>query len=340
MDAALHEDAFPHAALAALRREGLLLAPFPVARGGRGWGTEPAGARGILGLLRRLGRSSLPLGRVYEGHVNAIRLVCRYGSAAQAERAAAAAAEGHLFAIWDAEAAAAPVRLAGGLLAGRKSFASAAGVATRPLVTAQLPQGGTQLVLAALEPGQGFDGIPLPLHGMGGAQTGAVRLDGVAAPPESRIGSPGDYMRQPEISLGAWRTLAVLLGGLDALAGAMRHDLVARGRDSDPRQRARFSQVLIACETARLWVESCGSRAEAADADEDAANYVKLARIAVEAAALDMIRLAQRSAGLAGFVQPHPIERLSRDLATYLRQPALDEVIEEAGAFFLRNDLP
>ncbi len=332
------EDAFPHAALDALRREGLLLAPFPTRHGGRGWGTQPAGAHAILDLLRRIGRSSLPLGRVYEGHVNAVRLATRYGAADQVARAAADAASGHLFAIWDAEAPDAPVRLVDDRLAGRKSFGSAAGIATRALVTAQRLDGDTQLVLAALEPGQGFDGRTIELHGMRGTHTGAIRLDGVPAPQASWIGAPGDYMRQPEISLGAWRTLAVLLGGLDALADALRHDLVARRRDADPHQRARFGQIIIAQETASLWVGRCAVLAEAEDAGEDAANYVKLARIAVEAAVLDAIRLAQRTAGLAGFVQSHPLERLTRDLATYLRQPALDEVLEEAGAHFMRHD--
>ena len=129
-------------------------------------------------------------------------------------------------------------------------------------------------------------------------------------------------------------------GWAGRLAEALRHDLVVRHRDTDPRHRARFGQVLIAQETASLWVGRCAELAEAANAGEDAANYVKLARLAVEAVVLDAIRLAQRSAGLAGFVRTHRLERLARDLATYLRQPALDDVLEEAGIHFMRNDLP
>ncbi len=47
-------------------------------------------------------------------------------------------------------------------------------------------------------------------------------------------------------------------------------------------------------------------------------------RLAVERAGLDVLQLAQRSVGLQGFLRGHPLERLSRDLATYLRQPAPD----------------
>jgi hypothetical protein len=43
----------------------------------------------------------------------------------------------------------------------------------------------------------------------------------------------------------------------------------------------------------------------------------------------------QRSVGLAGFMRSHPIERLTRDLATYLRQPAPDQALTAAAAYAL-----
>ncbi len=322
-----------------LRRAGALLAPLPRAFGGRGWGTEPGEAKAILAELRRIGHTSLPLGRLYEGHVNAIRLIARYGTGAQILRAADDARAGHLFAIWAAEAPDAPVRLRDGELAGRKTTGSGVGLVARAVVTATLPDGGEQLVYVA-DPPATPDGPFLDLHGLHGTATAPLRLDGVAAPAEALIGVPGDYMRQPEISLSAWRTLAVILGGLDALAEALRDDLVVRNRTGSPHQRARFGKMLVARETAALWVARCCGPAEAENPGEAAANLVKLARIATEAAAFDAIRLAQRSAGLAGLVRPHAIERLSRDLATYLRQPALDEVLDEAAGFFLAHDLP
>ncbi len=336
------EDVFPARGLDALRQRGVFRAILPAAMGGAGWGTEAAGARPVFDLLRGIGRANLALGRVFEGHLNAIRLILRYGTSRQATQAASETTEGLLFAIWDAEAADAPVRLVGGRLVGRKRFASAAGFVDRAVVTAALPdEGGSQLVMVPLAPGQGVEGTtPLSLHGMRGARTGEVGLDGIAAPPEALIGRPGDYMRQPEISLGAWRTLAVLLGGIDALVDMLRRDLLARRRTGDPHQRARLAQVLVARETARLWVERSSLMAEDDAAGEDAANYVKLARMAVEAAGLEALRLAQRSVGLAGFVAPHPLERLARDLGTYLRQPALDAISEEAATYFLAHDLP
>jgi hypothetical protein len=50
--------------------------------------------------------------------------------------------------------------------------------------------------------------------------------------------------------------------------------------------------------------------------------------------------MVQRTLGLAGFLQSNPAERLMRDLATYLRQPAPDEALTEAAARFIEHDFP
>jgi hypothetical protein len=94
----------------------------------------------------------------------------------------------------------------------------------------------------------------------------------------------------------------------------------------------------MAVETARLWVAQAASIGEAplgSRAPERLVAYVNLARLAVEAAALDLMQLVQRSVGLQAFLRPNPIERISRDLATYLRQPGPDRALTDAGAWIL-----
>jgi hypothetical protein len=44
--------------------------------------------------------------------------------------------------------------------------------------------------------------------------------------------------------------------------------------------------------------------------------------------------LVQRSLGLSAFLRSNPVERMCRDLATYLRQPAPDEAFAVAAAYF------
>lgn len=97
----------------------------------------------------------------------------------------------------------------------------------------------------------------------------------------------------------------------------------------------------IAVETARLWVLRACVAAQDSRADPEATvAYVNLARVAVERAGLDVLEPAHRSVGLAGFLRPHPIERISRDLATYLRQPAPDQALCSAAAFVMSVDTP
>lgn len=317
---------FPLEAVLMFAHSGLLGAPVPPALGGQGMGSTPAGAEPLAHTLQALGAAWLPLARVFEGHVNALRLIFRYGTAAQASRAANQART-NLFGIWATETR--PVRLVDGVLLGAKSFASGAGSVTRPLVTVVV-DGHERLAWLELPPGrERIVGKP-DLLGMRGAGTAAVELDGIAVTEAELVGAPGDYMRQPEISLGAWRALPGLLGGLVALTDLVATDLSARQRDREPLQLARFGQMMLACETASLWVQRVATAAEADDAGEDAAALVKLGRHAVDQACTLVLDHARRAVGLGSFVRPNPVERVCRDIDTYRRQPALDEVLLEA----------
>jgi alkylation response protein AidB-like acyl-CoA dehydrogenase len=176
------------------------------------------------------------------------------------------------------------------------------------------------------------------LTGVHGAVTAGMDLSGL---PADVIGHPGDYLRQPAFSAGAWRTSAVTLGGLEALSACVRRALVERGRAGNPHQQVRLGLLRIEEETARLWLERTAPIAESPLHDAgDIAELVNLARIAVEHAALRMTELAQRSLGLAAFIAGQEAERLMRDLSTYLRQPAPDETLTEAAAWFTTRDLP
>jgi alkylation response protein AidB-like acyl-CoA dehydrogenase len=166
-------------------------------------------------------------------------------------------------------------------------------------------------------------------------------FDGFQVTPEALLGRPGEYLRQLDFAAGAWRTSAITLGGLEALVTEMRRQLVARGRDGDPHQRAPVGEALIAQETARLWVHRAALVAEAGRGEaRNIANTVNLARTAVETACLDAIRIFQRGLGLPTFVRGTLIELLFRDLGMYLCQPAPAESLTEAAAHFMQRALP
>lgn len=323
------EAAFPEQDIAALRETGLLAAPVPESLGGLGAGTEPGGAALVFELLRLLGQGNLAVGRLFEAHVNALRLIALYGTVGQTGQAATDALAGHLFGLWVTDPPGEHLRRAEGRLVGRKGPCSGAGHCTQALVTVAAPD-GTRMAVIALGGTEPVSFGPA-LQGMRAARNGTVDLTGVPAPDDALLGAPGDYLREPDFSCGAWRTTAVTLGGLDALVAATREQLVQRGRTDALLQQTRFGQLLIAQETARLWTQQAAETAERDGPSPGRVAYVNLARLAVESACLDALRLVQRSLGLAAFAQPNPVERLARDLGTYLRQPAPDEVLLVAG---------
>jgi alkylation response protein AidB-like acyl-CoA dehydrogenase len=333
---------FPRDDLDLLRGLGTLAAPLPMALGGLGMGTEPEGALDLMEALRLIGRGSLSVGRLYEAHVNALRLVIRRGTDTQARNVADDALEGHLFGLWVTDPPDAPLRLTEDFsLHGAKAPCSGAGYATRALVTALLHSAESRMLVIPLAPGERADLSNWDAHGMRATSSGRMELDGIRVGTGALIGEPGDYVRQPDFSAGAWRTSAVTLGGLEALVAEMRRQLVVRERERDPHQLARVGEALIAQETARLWILRAAQLGEAADADpQDIANTVNLARIAVEAACLDTIRIVQRALGLAAFRRGGLAELLFRDLGMYLRQPAPDETLIEAASHFMQRDLP
>jgi alkylation response protein AidB-like acyl-CoA dehydrogenase len=330
------DGAFPTLDIAALHEAGLLTAHLPQEFGGAALDGPALGE-----VLQNIGWGSLPLGRLFEGHVNAIGLVLRYGDREQIIRVASEALGGKLFGVWNTDDDN-NLRLtrSRGLvrLEGRKIMASGAGHIERPIVTATDERGRRLIVMPHLHSGERADLSRWTAHGMRASATGAIDFSGVVVKPGEIVGSDGDYDRQPAFSGGAWRFAAVHCGGMERLLDLLRKHLRQTGRGQDPHQASRLGQAAIATETARLWVDRASRIAEAAPqtrAPEQIVAYVNLARLAVERAGLDLMELVHRSVGLQGFMRPHPIERISRDLATYLRQPGPDRALTSAAAWVL-----
>lgn len=324
------EEQFPGDDIALLASLSLLTAPLPRKVGGHGAGTEPDGGDALFATLRVIGQGNMAVGRLYEAHVNALKLIVDYGTPGQVEQAAEDARAGRLHGVWVTDPAGSALSWRNGTLQGGKGPCSGAGHVQRALITVET-EDGTRMAVLRLDGMEQVRPMRGLLHGMRAGMNGWVDLTGVPLPASALIGMPGDYLREPQLSTGAWRTMAVTLGGLDALVAAVGQQLRGRGHDGSPHQQDRYGAMLIAQETARLWTQAAARCAE--DGVQPAADqvaYVNLARIAVEHACLDAMRLAQRSIGFGAFLTANPLERLLRDLATYLRQPAPDAVLTEA----------
>jgi alkylation response protein AidB-like acyl-CoA dehydrogenase len=335
--------AFPQDDFTPLIEAGLLRATLPKETGGFGLGHGEDGAHALLRLLARLGEASLPLARLYEAHVNALQLALRYGDVDLAERCTGDARGAKMFALWVTDPHGGALRLHGGgdafVLDGTKDFCSGAGAVQRALITART-QTGVQMLIVNVERAR-VAPSGIKLVGMRAAVTGSVDFSGMPVSRADFLGAEGDYLREPVFSAGAWRGSAGAFGGLTALVELHRREILRRARESDPHQRARFGQLLIAYETARLWMEQAARRACLEDGPaEEIVAYVNLARLAVESACLDAMRLTQRSLGLGAFIAGHPAERICRDLAVFLRQPAPDETLDKAAGHYFTAGLP
>lgn len=316
-----------------LRHAGLLRSPLDPAEGGVGLCWRDGAVEAGLDVLRVLGRANLAVARLYEGHVNAVKLVMLYGTPVLQARVAAAVRAGALMGVWGAEGAR-PVtlRLDDGrlLLDGVKRFASGLGLVSLTVLTAADAEGAQQLVVAPANDPRRADASTWQVGGMRATASGDFDVSGLRLDREALLGRPGDYQREPHFQGGVWRYSAAQLGGLEAIVEALRVTLSARDRLSDPHHAARFARGAMACETARLWVREAALTVEAPGAAPDSATRSVLARLAVERAATETMAEVDRALGTAAHFTDHPVERLRRDLSFYLRQAAPDESLHAA----------
>ncbi|GHF94672.1 hypothetical protein GCM10017783_03400 [Deinococcus piscis] len=319
-----HADgAFPAESFAALHQCGLLRASLP---GGLGYGLR---GPDLLPLLRAVGRLSLPVARLYEGHLNALGLIERYGTT---EQLVAASASCEVLGVWNTEEGPglrAQRTPAGWLLEGNKTFTSGAEF-VRPLLPAEVEGEGRVMLLApAPLPAERFDHSFWQPLGMRASVSARAELSGLTLPLTSQIGAAGDYYRQPEFSGGALRFLAAQLGGAEAVLASAHAVLGHLGRAEDDVQRLRFAEAAAGVEAAWQTVLEGGRRL--AWRGEEALEYVALCRVVTEDACLQACEAAERAVGARGLLAPHDPERLIRDLRHYLRQPAPDAARLQVG---------
>lgn len=280
-------------------------------------------------LLRRIGRASLAVGRIAEGHANALLLIHLYGTSAQ--RMQTAAGGGATFGVWGAEGKE-PVTVAARhgntvTLSGAKQFCSGIGLVSWAVVPVTLAE-GPQLFLVDVRESDRADLSGWQVSGMRATASGRYDLTGATA---QTLGLPGDFTLEPHFEGGIWRYCALHCGGLEALAEEARHHILARQQADDPHQRARLAHLAIQAQTARLWVESCCTSVTTDDIAEPCVTQALLAREAVEQACLSGIALAERILGTQAFASESPADRIRRDLAFFLRQANLDGKLAKAG---------
>ncbi|CAM3277975.1 acyl-CoA dehydrogenase family protein [Paracoccus nototheniae] len=295
---------------AALRASGLLTRSATLAH-------HPRDPLQLLDALRRVGRANLSAGRIFEGHVNAVKLLHLHGGPLDAVR------QGLLHGIWGADGPD-PARIDGGVLRGQKLFASGADVLDRMIVTVGSPQ-GLQLLLLSRDQLQGrLYPEEWQMSGMRATGSGRCDLDGVALADTIPLGPPDGYLREPHFHGGVWRYAAVQLGAMQALTALTADQLTARDQQAAPLQAMRLHRMILSCETARLWLAQAACRIEDPRATPADAEVAILARLRTADEAVSLMADMDQALGAASFATAHPADRIRRDLSLYLRQAGPD----------------
>lgn len=291
--------------------------------------------------LVSLAEVNLPLARLYEGHVNALRLVAMLGEPMLRAEVRDLAAAGALMGVWGAEGTV-PLGLEGERLTGGKRFASGLGVVGHTVVT--LGQ-DAKVRLALLDVSDPARHRPETWRKTGMRATASGDFDATGMPASALrwIGLPGAYLEEPGFVGGTWRIAAVSLGGTLGLLRAAADYLVAAGRLGAEAQVARLAPVLTRALAAGAFVRRAAEVAEGPAGRAEPERAVSLsaqARLLTEEVGQDAVAAVERSVGLAHFDEDGDTGRIARDLATYLRQAARDPFLQRAGGWALKQAGP
>jgi alkylation response protein AidB-like acyl-CoA dehydrogenase len=323
-----------------LRSAGWLAACLPEDQGGEGWGTEHGGANPAFEALREVGRVDLSLARLFEGHMNAVKLVMLHGSSSLRSEVAHRVRGGALLGVWGADDPDHPVKAEAQdgklILHGAKRYASGLGLVEGAIITASNHDGVQIMFVPTREPDRA-DGSSWRMSAMRATRSGIYDFEGITIPAGWMVGKPGDLLREPWFEGGIWRYCAAHLGAAETLHDEMCNALIARDRHGDANQRRRIAASAMAIETTRLWLERCASLLEAPGAAPELAALSLFAREVTENACREVMRLVEQSLGMAAFVEGTTLDRMRRDLSLFLCQARPDAKREAAVEILLEH---
>ncbi len=323
---------FPEGPVALLERAGMLAWN---AHAQPGACRPPAAVE--LQLVRRVARADGSVGRIFDGHLNAVERLAVQAPAPVRDRELAAVVAGRLRAgVWGGdpvpgEGPPATVFEAGGVdvLRGVKTFCSGAGGLDRALILARQPEGGPPLaVWVDLTDERRVEVDPTWFRAHGLRASVSHRVVFHDAPVIATFGPPGSLAEQPWFSRDALRTAASWAGMADTAVHAALDELGQRpGRGQ--LEALAAGRILTAQRTIDLWIER-GARAM--DSPDDALPEVAVqARVAIFDACRALLDEAARACGSRPFARAGALDRARRDLEVFLLQHRLDPLIARLG---------
>jgi hypothetical protein len=335
---------FPREAFAELATTGALAATIGATREGASVAPEWA-------LLRRVAAADASVGRILDGHLNAVERLEVAAEPELRERELAAVARGErLLGVWGADPGPGegdPARLgetgAGLVLRGVKTFCSGAGGVDATMVMVGNDDGEPPaLVLldcaAEVEVDRGW------YRAAGLRASESHRVVFHDAPVTAVLGGPGELARDPWFSRDAMRTAATWAGMVDSAVDAALDELAARRAD-EPLAQLAAGRIEAARGTVDAWLVQAAAVADAPDEDSlrldpDSGSKRRRSpratgiamRAEIDRAAKLVLAEAAAACGSHPFVTGGRLDRARRDLETFLLQHRLDPLVAKLGA--------
>lgn len=280
--------------------------------------------------LMRIGAANLGVGRLFEGHVNALHLIRLYGTEAQGQDVARHISNGAFLGVWGADGNVPVTGGTGKTLAGRKCFASGLGTVSHALVTVNSGP-NVRLALVDVSDITRADPSAWDMLGMRATVSGTYDVSGLSDDKVEWIGVPGKYLQEPHFVGGVWRIAALQVGAATGLLDMAASELRAIDRMHAEAQQTRMMTALMRAWAGMVLTErSAQATTETGILPEDIVTSSIAARLFTEEVGLNAIRVVEQSIGLRHFEAGSQTGRMARDLSVYLRQAARDAFLQRA----------
>jgi alkylation response protein AidB-like acyl-CoA dehydrogenase len=333
------DPAFPADAFALLREAGALSFTLPGPDGARpvSYGTE-------WDAVRAVAAADASVGRIYDGHLNAVERLSVAADEPLRSRELRAVAAGELIlGLWGADPAPGegpPARLVwqagtGPALVGVKVFCSGAGGVDRALVLTRersdTKPGPPLLAYVDLSDGIRIDRDWYRAAGMRASESHRVIFEGARV--LAVLGSPGELSREPWFGRDAIRTAASWAGIADSAAAAAL-SLLAERDPRSPLEALAAGRIAAARATIDALLAAAAARAGQEPGESQLRESILL-RAQVAASAEALLDEAVRACGSRPLATGSALDRARRDLGVFLFQHRLDPLLARVGEALL-----
>lgn len=330
------EPAFPEGPFRSLAAAGVLSLPVPERPEGAGRRVSFAEEWRVL---RAVAAADGSVGRILDGHFNAVeRLSVLAPEPLRSRELAAVAAGERRVGVWGADpipGEGEPARLVesgdGLVLRGIKTFCSGSTGLDRAIVLVRGAENGPPLLAYTdLSRGVEIDRGWFRGAGMRSSESHRVVFEGASV--LAVLGEPGEILREPYFGRDAIRTAATWAGIADSAVDSALDTLAAKSAGGEPDDLVSLAagRMLAAQGTIDCWIEHAASLADGDPERPLTETSVRL-RVNVAEACRTILDEAARASGSRPFAVGDGLDRARRDLDLFLLQHRLEPALARDG---------